>query len=161
MALVDEEQCVVGQVVEEAGRRLASRPAVRHIVVDARLNHGGNNTTYGALLGAMQELAKRKTVVLLIGRATFSAAGNFAADVDAVPRIRLVGEASGGAPSQWGDASVVTVAAPGLIARVATSYQRFGKPSALTTRPDVAVQLTAEDFVAGRDPVLARALRMR
>jgi hypothetical protein len=140
--------------------RLAARPAVRRVIVDARLNHGGDNTTYGALLGAMQELAKRKTVVLLIGRSTFSAAGNFAADVDAVPRVRLVGEASGGAPSQWGDSTVVEIPTPGLIARVATSYQRFGKPSALTTRPDVAVQLTAEDFVAGRDPVLERALRL-
>ena len=138
--------------------RLASRPAVRHVVVDARLNHGGDNTTYGALLGAMQELAKRKTVVLLIGRSTFSAAGNFAADVDAVPRIRLVGEATGGAPSQWGDSTVVEIPSPGLIARVATTYQRFGRPSALTTRPDVAVQLTADDFVTGRDPVLERAL---
>jgi len=141
--------------------RLAARPAVRHVVVDVRLNHGGNNTTYGALLGAMQDLAKRKTVVLLVGRATFSAAGNFAADVDALPRIRLVGEASGGAPSQWGDPTAVTIAAPGLIVRVATSFQRYGRPSASTTRPDVAVQLTAEDFVAGRDPVLSRALGLR
>jgi hypothetical protein len=138
--------------------RLAARPAVTHVVVDARLNHGGNNTTYGALLGAMQELAKRKRVVLLIGRSTFSAAGNFAADVDAVPRIRLVGEASGGSPSQWGDSTILEIPTPGLIARVATSYQRFGRPSALTTRPDRAVQLTVEDFLAGRDPILAAAL---
>jgi hypothetical protein len=54
----------------------------------------------------------------------------------------------------------VEIPTPGLIARVATSYQRFGRPSALTTRPDVAVQLTAEDFVEGRDPVLERALRL-
>ena len=141
--------------------RLAARPAVRNVVVDVRLNHGGNNTTYGALLGAMDELSERKTVVLLIGRSTFSAAGNFAADVDALPRVRLVGEATGGAPSQWGDSSIVQIPSAGLIARVATSYQRFGKPSALTTRPDAAVLLTVEDFLAGRDPVLERALRLR
>ena len=134
---------------------------MRRVVVDARLNHGGDNTTYGALLGAMDELSKKKAVVLLIGRSTFSAAGNFAADVDALPRVRLVGEASGGAPSQWGDSSVVEIPSAGLIARVATSYQRFGKPSALTTRPDMAVQLTVEDFLAGRDPVLQRALTLR
>ncbi len=140
--------------------RLASRPGVRRVIVDARLNHGGDNTTYGALLGAMDELSKKKAVALLIGRSTFSAAGNFAADVDALPRVRLVGEASGGAPSQWGDSSIVEISSAGLIARVATSYQRFGKPSALTTRPDIAVQLTVEDFLAGRDPVLQRALAL-
>jgi hypothetical protein len=141
--------------------RLAAKPAVRHVVVDIRLNHGGDNTTYGALLDAIQRLSRTKTVALLIGRATFSAAGNFAADVDALPRVRLVGEATGGSPSQWGDSSVVEIPSAGLIARVATSYQRYGRPAALTTRPDVAVQLTVDDFLAGRDPVLERALRLR
>ena len=137
---------------------LASKPRVRSVVVDVRLNHGGNNMTYGALLDVMGRLSRTRSVSLLIGRATFSAAGNFAADVDALPRVRLIGEATGGAPSQWGDSTTVDLASTGLIARVATSYQRYGRPSALTTRPDVAVQLTVEDFLAGRDPVLARAL---
>ena len=66
-----------------------------------------------------------------------------------------------GAPSQWGDSSIVEITSAGLIAHVATSYQRYGKPSALTTRPDAAVQLTVEDFLTGRDPVLERALRLR
>ncbi len=137
---------------------LAAKPRVRRVVVDIRLNHGGNNTTYGALLDVMGRLSKTRSVSLLIGRATFSAAGNFAADVDALPRVRLIGEATGGAPSQWGDSATVELPSSGLIARVATSYQRYGKPSALTTRPDLAVPLTIEDFLAGRDPVLARAL---
>jgi hypothetical protein len=139
--------------------RLAARPGVRRVVVDVRLNHGGDNTTYGALLDAMRQISTRKRVVLLVGRSTFSAAGNFAADVDALPRVRIVGEPTGGAPSQWGDPTTVDVASAGVVVRVATSYQRYGKPSALTTRPDVAVRYTVEDFLAGRDPVLAAALR--
>ena len=137
---------------------LAARPRVRRVVVDIRLNHGGDNTTYGALLDVLGRLSRTRSVSLLVGRATFSAAGNFAADVDALPRVRLIGEATGGAPSQWGDSTTVELPSSGLIARVATTYQRYGKPSALTTRPDVAVPLTIEDFLAGRDPVLARAL---
>ena len=137
---------------------LASKPRVRNVVVDVRLNHGGNNQTYGALLDVIGRLSRTRSVSLLIGRATFSAAGNFAADVDALPRVRLIGEATGGAPSQWGDSTTVELPATGLIARIGTLYQRYGRPSALTTRPDVAVPLTLEDFLAGRDPVLARAL---
>ena len=67
---------------------LASRPGVRAVVVDVRLNHGGNNMTYGALLDVIGRLSRTRSVSLLIGRATFSAAGNFAADVDALPRVR-------------------------------------------------------------------------
>ena len=139
--------------------RAARRPEVQRVVVDVRLNHGGDNTTYGALLDAMDRLSRTRSVMLLIGRATFSAAGNFAADVDALPRVRLLGEPTGGAPSQWGDSSAVELPAAGLTARVATTYQRFGRPGALTTRPHIAVRLTIEDFLAGRDPVLARALQ--
>ena len=131
------------------------------MIVDARLNHGGDNTTYGALLGAMQQLSRTRSVSLLVGRATFSAAGNFAADVDALPRVRVVGEDTGGAPSQWGDSTTIELPFTGLIARVATSYQRYGDRKALTTRPSHPVQLTIEDFVAGRDPVLRRALALR
>jgi len=138
--------------------RLAARPGVRRVVVDVRLNHGGDNTTYGALLDAMREISTRKRVVLLVGRSTFSAAGNFAADVDALPRVRIVGEPTGGAPSQWGDPTTIDVPSAGLAVRVATSYQRFGRPSALTTRPDVSVRYTVDDFLAGRDPVLAAGL---
>jgi hypothetical protein len=147
--------------VSQRLQKLAARPSVRRVVVDIRLNHGGDNTTYGALLGAMSQLSRTRAVVLLAGRATFSAAGNFAADVDALPRVRILGEPTGGAPSQWGDSTTVDVPSAGLIVRVATTYQRFGRPSALTTRPDIAVPLTIEDFLRGRDPVLARALRLR
>lgn len=140
---------------------LASRPSVRSVIVDARLNHGGDNTTYGALLGAMRQLSRTRSVSLLVGRATFSAAGNFAADVDALPRVRIVGEDTGGAPSQWGDSTTVELPFTGLIARIATIYQRYGDPKAVTTRPSHPVQLTIEDFVAGRDPVLRRALALR
>jgi hypothetical protein len=141
--------------------RLARRPGVERVVVDVRLNHGGDNTTYGALLDAMDTLSRTRRVALLLGRATFSAAANFAADVDALPRVRTIGEPSGGSPSTWGDASVVEIPSAGLVARVATRWHVYGRPSALSIRPDRTVRLTVEDFLAGRDPVLAAALRMR
>jgi C-terminal processing protease CtpA/Prc len=128
------------------------------VIIDVRLNHGGDNTTYGALLDAMGTLSKTRRVVLLIGRATFSAAANFAADVDALPRVTTIGEATGGSPSTWGDASVVEIPSAGPVARVATRWHRYGRPGALAIRPDRPVPLTVDDFLAGRDPVLASAL---
>jgi hypothetical protein len=141
--------------------RLARNPRVKRVIVDVRLNHGGDNTTYGALLDAMGTLSKTRLVVLLVGRATFSAAANFAADVDALPRVRTVGEPSGGSPSTWGDSSVVEIPSAGVVARVATRWHLYGRPGALAVRPDVIVPLAIGDFLAGRDPVLMRALRLR
>jgi hypothetical protein len=138
-------------------RKLA-RTKVRRVVVDARLNGGGDNTTYWPLVDAMRAAGRK--AVLLVGRKTFSAAGNFAAVVDAQTRARVLGEPSGGAPNQWGDSAPVDVPSLGLTVHVAVEdVQAVPGDKRLAVMPDVPVALTAADFFAGRDPVLARALR--
>jgi hypothetical protein len=141
--------------------RLGGRASVRRIVVDVRLNHGGNNQTYGPLVDALQRPAIGRKAVLLVGRATFSAAGNLAAEVAVRTRTRLVGEPPGGAPNQWGDSTPLPLPRAGLQAHVSGVYVEvapsLGARAAL--RPDVRVEETSADFFAGRDPVLARALR--
>jgi hypothetical protein len=78
---------------EELARRARS-PKVRRVVIDVRLNGGGDNTTYGSLVSALRRplLNRRGLVALLTGRVTFSAAGNFAAEVDSFMRARIAGE---------------------------------------------------------------------
>ena len=141
---------------------LARKQAVRRVVVDVRLNHGGNNTTYGPLLDVLSRPAVQKKLVLLTGRSTFSAAGNFVAEVDRNTSARIVGEPAGGAPSQWGDSTPITLERAGLTLHVATLYWEFGPPGDTRTETpvDVRVEPTAADFFAGRDPVLARALAL-
>src|SRR5207249_7645638 len=79
--------------------RLASKPTVRRVVVDLRNNRGGDNRTYPPLIHAPKRLArKHKKLVVLAGRAAFSAAANFMGDLEAATRYLLVGENSGGAP---------------------------------------------------------------
>src|SRR5688500_2607829 len=140
--------------------RLARRPGVRRVVVDTRLNHGGDNTTYGPLFDVLRRPVIERKLVVLTGRATFSAAGNFVADVERFTKARFVGEPSGGAPSQWGDRTPVELRLAGLRVNVANSYWEFGPRGdrRLAIEPDVLVEPTAADFFAGRDPVLTRAL---
>ncbi len=142
--------------------RLAREPRIQRVVVDVRLNRGGNNTTYGSLLGTLSspQVNRRGRLFLLIGRATFSAAGNFAADVERHTRARLVGEPTGGGVNQYGDATTITLPSTGFVVRVATSYVVRGAPDdrRLAVAPDVRVDLRAADFFAGRDPVLATVL---
>jgi C-terminal processing protease CtpA/Prc len=104
----------------------------------------------------------RGKVVVLFGRMTFSAAGNFVAAVDHQTKARLVGEPSGGAPSQWGDRIPITLPVAGLTAYVAAEWVEV-EPSdrRLAVEPDVRVEPTVADFLAGRDPVLRRALALR
>jgi len=141
---------------------LARKPGVRRVVVDVRLNHGGDNTTYGPLLDVLARPVVERKLVVLTGRSTFSAAGNFVAEVDRATSARFLGEPAGGAPSQWGDSIAIMLERAGLTVHVATAYWEFGPPGdkRQETPVDVRVEPTAADFFAGRDPVLARALAL-
>jgi hypothetical protein len=142
--------------------RLARKPKVRRVVVDLRLNGGGNNTLYGSLLGALRSRTVNRPgkLAVLTSRVTFSAAGNFAADVDGSTRARFFGEPTGGSPNNYGDAQEIQLPALGVTVFMPTQWVEVIPGDArLSVEPDVPVPLTAADYFAGRDPVLAAALR--
>jgi len=141
--------------------RLSRNRRVRRVVVDVRLNGGGDNTTYHGLIQALRHprINRPDKLRVLIGRRTFSAAGNFVRDVDERTRARLIGEPTGGAPSQWGDSAPIPMPSLELVPFTAVEYVGNTDDTRVTTRPDVAVTVSAAEFFAGRDPVLAAALR--
>ena len=99
----------VGSTYPEAQRvlRLARQRKVRRVVVDVRLNPGGDNHTYAPLFSALRSKAVNRPgrLVVLISRSTFSAAANFITDLERRTRAIFVGETSGGAPNLYGDAT--------------------------------------------------------
>jgi len=144
-------------------RNLGRRPGVKRVIVDLRLNGGGDNTTFGPLVYALRDpsINRRGRLFVLIGRATFSAAANFAAELDRSTRAIFVGEATGGGVKIYGDAVPFVLPETGLAARVPGRYWDFGKGRGdrrLAIYPDIAVPIKPADFFAGRDPVLATVL---
>jgi hypothetical protein len=143
--------------------RLASKPRVRRVIVDLRNNRGGDNQTYPPLIRALKRLKRRhKAIVVLAGRATFSAAANFMGDLEAATRYLLVGEDSGGAPNLYGDVEPLDLPKTGLRVEIATTWwvkSRLGANDPRATfHPDVVVPPTAKSWFAGRDPALKAAL---
>lgn len=144
--------------------RLVKGPKVRRVIVDVRLNGGGDNTTYGSLmtLFGSPTVNKRGKLYLLVGRATFSAAGNFSAEIDRATKAVIVGEPTGGGVETYGDTDSVALQSVGWTVRIAGRYHERKKSRSdrrLAVDPDVRVDLTSEQFFSGRDPVLERALR--
>ena len=142
--------------------RLARKPGVRRVVIDLRLNGGGDNTSYGALLAALRSrvVDRPGRLVVLTSRVTFSAAGNFAADIDHSTRARFVGEPTGGSPNNYGDSQEIRLPTLGVSVFAPTQWvEAVPGDRRLSIEPDVAVPLTAADYFAGRDPVLTAALR--
>jgi len=144
--------------------RLARSPRTRRVIVDVRLNGGGDNTTYGPLLALFRSpvVNRRGKLYLLTGRATFSAAANFAAEIDRDTRATIVGEPTGGGVETYGDTVPVLLPTLGWYVYVASRYHartRGPNDRRLAIAPDVSVDLTSAEYFAGRDPVLERALR--
>ena len=144
-------------------RRLAAPPSVRRVIVDLRNNPGGDNSTYAPLLETLRSLERRLRIVVLTSRATFSAAGNFAADLERTTGAVFVGEPTGASPNQYGDPAPVVLQRLGVAFHVATVWWEKSEGGSadprLAIEPDVPVAYRAADFRAGRDPVLAAALR--
>jgi C-terminal processing protease CtpA/Prc len=129
-----------------------------------RLNGGGDNTTYGPLTSLFGSPAvnKRGRLYLLIGRGTFSAAGNFSAEIDRATRAVIVGEPTGGGVETYGDTFPVHLPTVGWTVRIAARYHERKKSRTdrrLAVEPDLPLELTSAQYFAGRDPVLERALR--
>ena len=140
--------------------RMARQPGVDRVILDLRHNPGGDNFTYPPLLDALRELPRRVRLYVLVGRTTFSAAQNLAAELERQARPVFVGEATGGSPNLYGDPASLQLPESGWNAHVATVYwvKSSRGDTRLTIRPDLPVRYTAADFRAGRDPVLNRAL---
>ena len=144
--------------------RLVHAPKVRRVIVDVRLNGGGDNTTYGPLTSLLGSSAvnRRGRLYLLTGRATFSAAANFAAEIDRSTRAIIVGEPTGGGVETYGDTFPVTLPTLGWTVHIAARYHERKKSKndhRLAVEPDVRIDLTSSQHFAARDPVLQRALR--
>jgi hypothetical protein len=146
-------------------RTAANEDPDRPIVIDLRNNPGGDNTTFGPLRNAVESIAADHPgqVRLIAGRSTFSAAGNFVTDLltgDARAGLRLAGEAPGGGLNIYGDVKVVTLPASGIVVLISARYhERAPGDDRLEIAPDAPVELTWQDYVAGRDPVLEAAAR--
>jgi len=156
-----------GQTIGELGEEIVrtfEEENLERVIVDVRLNGGGDNTTFPPLIEALQAseaLNQEGKLYCLMGRHTFSAAGNFVTVFERDLNSILVGEPTGGGPNQYGDARTVTLPHhPELTIRISTRYHEFDPEhqERLTHEPHVPVPLTSADYFAGRDPVLRAAL---
>ena len=137
---------------------------LERVVLDTRLNGGGDNTTFMPLVSALknhQKINSTGSLYALIGRGTFSAAGNFITVLEQETNVILVGEPTGGGPNQFGDAvNVVLPNHPDLTIRIATAYHEFDSSNKdrLTHQPHINVGTTSREYFMKLDPVLEQAM---
>ena len=143
-------------------RERAQADDVERVVIDLRHNSGGDNTTLAPLELALRDPAidRPGKLYAIIGRVTFSAAANFATDLEGATSVTFAGEDMGGSPNLFGDTRPVTLPDSGQILRMAARYWERSTPDdmRITIEPEIRAELTADDYFAGRDPVLEAIL---
>lgn len=140
--------------------------AVDRFVIDLRANGGGNNQLLEPLLELVSGhpvIDRRGVLYTLIGRRTYSAAGNLASALERRTKTLFAGEPTGAAPNHYGDAVDLPLPRSGVIVRISTRYWEDGGPGAgrpwiAPSEPALAVPLTHDDHFDGDDPVLAAVL---
>ncbi len=145
-------------------RDRALDPAVERIVLDLRQNGGGDNHSYPALLSVLEDFAAAHPgrLVVITDRVTFSAAANFAAEVEHGTDATFVGEAMGGGLNFWDDVIFIDLKhlATPMRVGISTRYWQKSDPDdpRLTIEPDIALPVRAADYFAGSDAALEAAL---
>ena len=99
---------------------------------------------------------------VIVGRITFSAAANFATDLEQETGAVFAGEAMGGSPNLYGDARKIHLPYGTQDLYMATRYWERSTPDdqRITIEPTIRVSLSSADYFAGRDPVLDAILKV-
>jgi hypothetical protein len=139
---------------------LAASASVGLVLLDLRLNGGGDNRTFQPLLRSMERLGATKRLAVLTSRMTFSAAMQLVVELEQKTTATFVGEPTGGRPNHYGDAIVVQLPNAGLNAHVATiAWMTAGaSDDRLTREPDIRVAHESRPYFADEDRVLNTAI---
>jgi C-terminal processing protease CtpA/Prc len=130
------------------------------LIIDLRGNGGGDS---GLLESFTWRLALRKrmqrpgAIMVLIGRATFSSAHMHANTLKKMGAT-LIGEPTGQKPNAYGEVRWFTLPHSQIIVHYSTKYWHTEPGDRPSLDPDVLIEPTSAEYLAGKDPVLDAAL---
>ena len=154
----------IDQLADEIATTLDSGGITR-LVVDLRYNPGGDDRTYRSLLRVLTTnpaLSRPGSLLVLIGRQTFSAAALLATELDKQTNAVFIGEPTGGSPNLYANPRPLKLPNSGIVVQVSSKYFEVGGPGDHRDDvvPDIAATTSLDDLLAGRDPVLDAALAL-
>ena len=136
----------------------AEKNPVEKLVLDLRMNGGGNNflnlpLTLRAIRSPLNQTGK---FFVIIGRETFSAAQNTVNELEKYTNVIFVGEPTAATPNHYGDAARITLPNSKLTVQASTLWWQDADPRDRRQwkAPDVAADLTFDAYRQGRDPAM-------
>lgn len=137
--------------------------AVEKLILDLRLNRGGNGGLLRPLVTGI--IKSRKTdqpgkLFAIIGRSTWSAAQFLLNDLERYTNAIFVGEPSGSKGNIYGDSRKITLPNSGITVRVSIFWWQDWHPldKRQWTAPHVTAEMTSADYRANHDPAMKAIL---
>jgi len=135
---------------------------VDKLVIDLRNNGGGNNTLNTPIVIDIirSKVNKRGHLFVITGRQTFSAAQNFTNQIEKWTEATFVGEPTADHVNMYGDNRPFTLPNSGLTVRASTLWWQDLDPrdERKWKAPDIAAELSFDDYRLGRDPAFQAVL---
>jgi hypothetical protein len=154
-----------GETLADFAGRLTTaleQPDVERLVIDLRNNTGGDNTLLRPLLVALisSKVNRRGGIFAVTGPTTFSAAQNFVNRLENYTETIYVGEPTAENVNFYDDPAGITLPHSHLEAAVSQLWWQDKDPrdKRAATFPEIAIEPTFRDYVAGADPALQYAL---
>jgi hypothetical protein len=139
---------------------------VERLVIDLRLNSGGNNFLNQSLVHGLiccKKINQPGKLFALIGRHTFSAAMNLAVDLERNVHVLFAGEPTGASPNHYGDNYEVTLPNSGIYLTISMLYWQSSLPydKRQWIDPQLPAAVTSTDYLNNVDPVLDAVMAYR
>lgn len=139
---------------------------VERLVLDIRLNNGGDNTLYRPLLHGFiksEKINQPGRLFTIIGRLTFSAAVNLAADLERHTSTIFVGEPTAAPANHFGETQRLTLPSSGISVLYSSLFWQSGHPADKRPwiPPAIEVRLSSSDYAQNRDPALEAILALK
>ncbi len=161
-AVLDSEKETLAQFAART-LDLAEAKKARALVIDVRLNNGGNNVLARAFLNEIvrsDEFNQPGKLFVITGRETFSACQNFSTWLDRQTEALFVGEPTGSRPNFVGEGNQIVLPYSGLTANASSRLWQDSVSEDMRPwiAPDLEAEMTADDYRNNRDPAFAAIL---
>ena len=135
---------------------------VDKFVLDLRFNGGGNNVLNRQVVIELikSKINERGKLFVISGRQTFSAAQNLVNQIEKYTNAIFVGEPTAAHPNHYGDSRPFTLPNSKMTVRASTLWWQDLDPrdARFWTAPEIAADISSEDYRNGRDPALQSVL---
>ena len=140
--------------------KFADTNPVDRMVLDLRLNGGGNNALNMPIIHGLirsDKLNQRGKLFVVLGRQTFSAAQNCVNQLEIHTNAIFVGEPTAANPNHYGDAAPIQLPNSGIRVQASTLWWQDVDPRDTRpwTPPYLNVELSPADYRNNVDPVMA------